>query len=190
MSVSAQPPQAAQGAATGIELIKAFINTAEFEEGTDDLETADQARAWLQAQELIGGEPLTESQRLRLVEAREALRALIAAGHGGSIDPGGLAILDGVGRSARLTIAFSGDGSAVLHPDATGVDRALGRIVAAVYAAMVDGGWARLKICGNDACSWAFHDQSKNRSAKWCSMQSCGNRMKARAFRARREAEA
>jgi predicted RNA-binding Zn ribbon-like protein len=54
---------------------------------------------------------------------------------------------------------------------------------------MVDGSWSRLKTCENDECRWAFYDQSKNRSAKWCSMQSCGNRMKARAYRARREAK-
>ena len=96
-------------------------------------------------------------------------------------------MLDGAERTARLTLAFSGDGSAVLHPDATGVDRALGWILTAAYTAMIDA-WPRLKTCGNDECHWAFHDQSKNHSAKWCSMQSCGNRMKARAYRARREA--
>ncbi len=183
------PPETGRAATVGVDLVRVFVNTAELDEDTERLATVDQAREWLQARDLIGEEPLAESQRLRLIEAREALRALIAAGHGGYVDPTSLAVLDGAGRTARLTLAFSGDGSAALHTDATGVDRALGRILTAAYAAMIDGSWSRLKTCENDECRWAFHDQSKNRSAKWCSMQSCGNRMKARAYRARQEAE-
>ena len=38
---------------------------------------------------------------------------------------------------------------------------------------------------GNPDCRWAFYDGSKNRSGRWCDMASCGNRMKARAFRER-----
>ena len=173
----------------GADLIRAFVNTAELEEGTDHLATVERAREWLQALDLIGEEPLPESQRLRLIEVREALRALIAAAHGDHVDPASLAVLDNAGRTARLTLAFSASGSAALHPDATGVDRALGRILSAAYAAMIDGSWPRLKTCENNECRWAFYDQSKNRSAKWCSMQACGNRMKARAYRARQEAK-
>jgi predicted RNA-binding Zn ribbon-like protein len=181
---------AATGSAspTGVELVKAFVNTAELEESTDQLATPQQAREWLQDLDLMGGEPLSESERLRLVEVREALRALIGTGHGDHIGPESLAILDGAGRTARLTLAFSAEGSANLRPDAAGVDRALGLVIGAVYTAMIDGTWSRLKTCENPECRWAFHDQSKNHSAKWCSMQSCGNRMKARSYRARQKA--
>lgn len=43
----------------------------------------------------------------------------------------------------------------------------------------------RLKLCANAHCRWAFHDQSKNRSRRWCSSQACGNVARLRAFRAR-----
>jgi hypothetical protein len=33
---------------------------------------------------------------------------------------------------------------------------------------------------------WAFYDHARNRSRTWCSMDACGNRAKARAYRARR----
>jgi len=36
----------------------------------------------------------------------------------------------------------------------------------------------RLKQCSN--CGWAFVDNSKNKSRRWCSMEICGNRVKAR----------
>jgi predicted RNA-binding Zn ribbon-like protein len=38
----------------------------------------------------------------------------------------------------------------------------------------------RIRECGGDECNWLFVDTSKNRSRQWCSMQSCGNRHKAR----------
>jgi predicted RNA-binding Zn ribbon-like protein len=37
-----------------------------------------------------------------------------------------------------------------------------------------------VRQCGADDCAWLFLDTSKNRSRQWCSMQSCGNREKAR----------
>jgi predicted RNA-binding Zn ribbon-like protein len=38
----------------------------------------------------------------------------------------------------------------------------------------------RVRECGGLDCRWLFLDTSKNRSRQWCSMQSCGNRHKAR----------
>jgi predicted RNA-binding Zn ribbon-like protein len=39
---------------------------------------------------------------------------------------------------------------------------------------------ARVRECGADDCVWLFMDTTRNRSRQWCSMQSCGNREKAR----------
>jgi predicted RNA-binding Zn ribbon-like protein len=39
---------------------------------------------------------------------------------------------------------------------------------------------ARVRECANNRCLWLFLDDSKNGSRRWCSMQSCGNRAKAR----------
>ncbi len=43
----------------------------------------------------------------------------------------------------------------------------------------------RVKRCKNTNCSHFFYDVSKNNSRDWCSMRSCGNLMKARAFHLR-----
>jgi predicted RNA-binding Zn ribbon-like protein len=40
--------------------------------------------------------------------------------------------------------------------------------------------------CQSDTCRWVFLDTSKNHSRRWCDMKTCGNRMKARRFQARR----
>ena len=42
-------------------------------------------------------------------------------------------------------------------------------------ASAVTGVWNRLKVCPNDDCAWAFYDESRNRSRRWCSMNVCGN---------------
>ncbi|HYH51840.1 MAG TPA: CGNR zinc finger domain-containing protein, partial [Acidimicrobiia bacterium] len=41
------------------------------------------------------------------------------------------------------------------------------------------------KVCRQPDCRWAYYDESRNRSRTWCSMESCGNRAKARSFRQR-----
>ena len=38
----------------------------------------------------------------------------------------------------------------------------------------------KVRQCGGSDCNWLFLDTSKNRTRQWCSMQSCGNREKAR----------
>src|SRR5436190_4643301 len=39
---------------------------------------------------------------------------------------------------------------------------------------------ARVKVCENEDCGWFFVDRSRNLPRKWCSMEDCGNRAKAR----------
>jgi len=43
----------------------------------------------------------------------------------------------------------------------------------------------RVRACDNPECRWLFLDTSKNHTRRWCDMQICGNRMKARRFKAR-----
>lgn len=43
-----------------------------------------------------------------------------------------------------------------------------------------------LRECGNRECRWLFADTSKNHTRRWCDMKICGNRMKARRFKAQR----
>jgi predicted RNA-binding Zn ribbon-like protein len=54
---------------------------------------------------------------------------------------------------------------------------------------MLSDAMQRVRACGVDTCRWLFLDTSKNHTRRWCNMKVCGNRMKARRFQARREAE-
>ena len=46
-----------------------------------------------------------------------------------------------------------------------------------------------LRECGDPGCRWLFLDTSKNHTRRWCDMKVCGNRMKARRFKALRSAD-
>lgn len=43
----------------------------------------------------------------------------------------------------------------------------------------------RVKMFEGGACGWLFVDLSRNRSRRWCSMEDCGNVIKARRHYAR-----
>jgi predicted RNA-binding Zn ribbon-like protein len=45
----------------------------------------------------------------------------------------------------------------------------------------------RVRACDNPECRWLFLDTSKNHTRRWCDMKVCGNRMKARRFKAQRK---
>lgn len=103
--------------------------------------------------------------------AQHTLRALLLANNGEALD-GNQAL------EASVTVILNGDGAARLV-----TDDVVGELLAIVARAQADGTWQRMKAC--PACGWAFYDRSRNRSRTWCTMAICGNRAKARSYRAR-----
>src|SRR6266702_3465507 len=141
--------------ATGpIGLVQAFVNSVDREDGPETLTT------------------------------HEALGGIIGANSGSAVYPVDVATLNEAASASKLRARFGSDGKARLEPDVSGVTGGLGRIVAAAFAAMADDDWTRLKLCGSQTCRRAFFDRSRNHSSRWCTMAACGNRAKARRFRA------
>lgn len=116
-----------------------------------------------------------------LHEFRAAVRDLLVAHDAGTTDARLLRTLNRLGRRATLQVLFEADGSSRLEPTGMGVERTMGDVLVILQRAMADGSWSRLKACRQ--CEWLFFDRSKNRSADWCSMSVCGNRVKNRAYR-------
>jgi predicted RNA-binding Zn ribbon-like protein len=169
-----------------LEIVQAFVNTADVGSGSDELETAPLLVAWLVEHGLIKeGTQASEQDLTRSRALREALRAFLYVNAGGELDPKAPAVLDKAAERAGLRLRFDADGAANLTPSAEGVDGAHGRLLAIVAEAMRSGTWTRLKACRSDDCRWTFFDGSKNHSRAWCSMAVCGNRAKARSFRER-----
>ena len=126
-----------------------------------------------------------ESAWSRALALRNAVYNLLeAVGEGRAPDAGDLEVLNSalgecaVRRRLRLTPeglcwtwaeAPDGDLDWMLWP------------IAYSAAEVLTGSLAeRVKACPGDGCGWIFVDQSRNRSRRWCDMQSCGNREKAR----------
>jgi predicted RNA-binding Zn ribbon-like protein len=53
---------------------------------------------------------------------------------------------------------------------------------------LISGNAARVRACGDKRCSWLFLDTSRSRPRRWCSMDTCGNRAKARRHYRRKRA--
>ncbi len=167
-----------------LQLVADFVNTVDLERGDDELATAAGLGRWLRTHGLWGGRP-TAADASFAREAREAIRELLRANnHCAAERAQATEVLDAVARRAGITVRFVDDSIRLVSP-AGGV----GAVVAAAGQAMADGSWLRLKACRADSCRWAFVDGTRNGSRLWCSMQTCGNREKARAFRLRQKRE-
>jgi predicted RNA-binding Zn ribbon-like protein len=60
-------------------------------------------------------------------------------------------------------------------------------IVHSAAELLTGGDLGRIRECDGARCTWLFLDRSRNRSRRWCSMQTCGNRAKARRHQRRRQ---
>jgi len=171
--------------ATGeLGLVQAFVNTVDLQDGPEELADPNTLNGWLVARGLMdGAHPLDESDLRHAIAVREAMRGLIGANSGLPVYPVDVATLNEAAATSRLRMRFGADGKPRLEPDVPGVVGAMGRLVAALYAAMADESWTRLKLCRSATCRWAFYDRSKNLSRRLFTIASWGNREKARRFR-------
>ena len=178
---------AAKTAPEPLYLVQRFVNSADLETGEDELASPEALRDWFAERGLMEkGEAVSAADLKRVLDVREGLRAVLLQNNGRELDEERVRRLDhAVGRAA-VRVRFEPGRDPVLVPSATGVDGAIARLMAMVAAGVEGGTWERLKACPREECEWAFYDKSKNSSGRWCSMESCGNIEKARAFRERR----
>src|SRR5215211_3884377 len=162
-----------------LRLVQLLLNSRDAENGIEWLSSPAELRGWLA--ERGHRTAVGEDDVRRVVRVREALRELTLENNGHDFDPGTREVLEREATRAPLRVSFA---EPRLVPAANGVDAFLGEVFAVAHHAMRDGTWQRLKSCRN--CHWAFYDESKNRSATWCSMELCGNRLKTKRYRRRR----
>jgi predicted RNA-binding Zn ribbon-like protein len=171
---------------TRLDLVRDFVNTVDLETEIDRIATPDELAEWLSEEGLVEDlvEP-TAAEHADALAVREAIRQLLLANNGLPADTAAAsATLEEAGRKTGLGVRFE-NGLPVLAAAGDGVAGALGQLVAAVAELATTPEWARLKACRDDHCRVVFYDKSRNRSRAWCSMEVCGNRDKARSFRAR-----
>jgi hypothetical protein len=157
--------------------------------GQDLLGEVAPAQAWLDGQLAGWGErhggpapriELTGRSLRQLQQLRHRVRALLHGGDGAAT--GTLA--------TTVDVAVTADGS-TLTPRGDGLAWLTGAIAIELHLAELAGQRRRLKVCRNERCGVAFHDQSKNNSRAWHDVSTCGNLANVRAYRERqREAAA
>ena len=81
---------------------------------------------------------------------------------------------------AHTYIAPQGQGFAWAWRDDDALDRMLHPVIRSAAELLTSPDLSRIKACVGTDCRWLFLDMSKNKSRRWCDMNDCGNRHKAR----------
>ncbi len=185
--MSTSRPSAAPGQ---LGLVQSFLNTLDRETDHDELASLSQMQSWLSAGRLISpGTEYDEADRRRMVDVRSSLHDLVAANGGTGPQRRAVTTLNEAARRVRLGVRLHPEDGCRLMAEGVGIDRPIGELLISVTASMATGSWNRLKVCANGACQRAFYDASRNRSGRWCSMATCGNRAKGSAYRRRHNGE-
>lgn len=119
----------------------------------------------------------------RALELREALYLLFAAARDGV--PGedaDVAVLnEAVSRTlGHMRVEAGGGEYRWGWEEGAALERVLWPVVRDAAELLVSGELRRVGRCSGDNCDWLYLDTSRNRSRRWCDMQTCGNRAKAR----------
>jgi predicted RNA-binding Zn ribbon-like protein len=120
----------------------------------------------------------------RALTVREAIYRIFAAvADDQAPPPADLAILNGaLGEAlAHLQIVPSGSGFAWGWRTVPGaLDHMVWPVVRSAGDLLTSDMLPRIHRCAGEGCGWLFLDTSRNGSRRWCTMEGCGNRAKAR----------
>ena len=156
-----------------------LLNTTPFvDRAQRDLLDGEPGRAWLRDR---GGDGSAAEQD----ETRAARRALQAVARGDEGAQSLATLLSGVRLAPSIVDGGVSWDVVELPPDRRLAVRAL-----LAWDALRRTSPGRLRPCANDECALFLVDHSKPNRAHWCSMASCGNRMKARRHHERTRSDA
>jgi len=169
-----------------LEPLRLLVNTATLPDGPDELESLEAASAWCRRHGFPALSNEREHDRLRAF--REALREVLYANNGEAEPEAAWGAMRAAAGAIAARLAIDPQKGPLLEPGGAGVERIVAVSLCAVYDAIADGTWARLRACKRADCRYAYYDRSKNGTRAWCSMATCGNREKAQRRRARERA--
>jgi len=128
----------------------------------------------------------------KLAEVRDLREAIAAAAgalvRGDSLPTGVLSVLETSGLLAAAARRLRPEGTgAVWDWKSLDADRPLMAAALDAIRLLESPERDRVRQCADSECGWFFLDTSRNGSRRWCSMQACGNRNKARRHVRRRK---
>jgi hypothetical protein len=175
-----------------LELVRGFLSLHDHEVGNPEglPPTLESLRWWLGSRGLVeGGDPIRDQDLAWALRVRDALISKVRENMGDPPNTTATEFLNQAAADTGLRVCFGCGEDSPIHVDAAGVRGAIGGILGTAFLAELDGRWERFRVCHDPGCASVFFDRSKNKSGKWCSMSSCGNRAKVRAFRERQATE-
>ncbi|MFJ9607469.1 CGNR zinc finger domain-containing protein [Kitasatospora sp. NPDC101176] len=147
--------------------------------------TPERLNAWYVESGLVDSiTPGCEQDVRAATTVREAVYRLVTNRvHGEEFDREALAVLNGVARREPVTPQLTLAGR---HNEGT-PDQALATVARQAVELLSGPDVPLLKECGNPECTRIYVDRSRGTRRQWCGMDSCGNRIKAAAYRARKK---
>jgi predicted RNA-binding Zn ribbon-like protein len=130
----------------------------------------------------------------RLRTYRDCLDEIAAACEAGAVDtaiPKLNALLAKTGASPQIASHHGrGPHIHVSRPDSPLADRMTAHFAMGLAWLVVAGQAGRIRSCESPTCNDVFVDLSRNRSRRYCSSRTCGNRLHVAAYRARKQSAA
>jgi predicted RNA-binding Zn ribbon-like protein len=170
------------------ELIESYSDLLAFAEQSGLLTTRQARRLVRETDETKAGKVLSAARELREAVAEVSYAAL----DGGNPSAASIARLETSFKAARAQQRLVGDSSSLrwewlaeLSPELP-----LWQLAESAEELLTSDKLSLLRACAKLDCRWLFLDTSKNHTRRWCDMKLCGNRMKARRFKAQHRAEA
>jgi predicted RNA-binding Zn ribbon-like protein len=156
------------------------------DEPTEKLPDPGALDAWFTEAGLMDREPgATPAGLAEAIELREAIYGLVFARlHGEPLPEDAVRVVNAHAAGRPIAVQLAADGSVT-----RGALVAEGLSQLAREAVDIVGGpdGDLLRECGRPECTQVYVDHSRGHRREWCSMKTCGNRMKATAFRARQK---
>lgn len=170
-----------------------FANTVDWHDSDHPVELLDRVEnlsAWARTVGIDDGG--ADDADLRCAtELRDAVWDVFrAVADEAAIPPDAIAVLNRNLERApeHRALAIVGGGVAWSDRAVRGADALLARIARSAADLLTDPErLKRVRMCAADGCGWLFVDDSRGARRRWCSMQSCGNRAKARAHYRRKQ---
>lgn len=143
---------------------------------------------WLTRAGIVDASPRADASDLAAaIEVREALFAVLQAATAGDALPRReLRVVNTAAQHPPITVRLTESGTLTRTGSVTA---ALSTIARAAVELLGGDDLARVRWCADDSCTHPFLDRSRAGQRRWCGMAGCGDRAKARAYRARQRGE-
>ncbi|MEV0588657.1 CGNR zinc finger domain-containing protein [Nonomuraea sp. NPDC050310] len=151
----------------------------------ETLDAPDRLDAWFLESGVVDAiSPSGEADLVQAVAVREAIYALVTARVADAgYDDDALALVNATARKPPAEPQLTAEGRWV---EAT-PEQALSTVARHAIELLSGPDVPLMKECANPECTKIFIDRSRGGRREWCGMESCGNKVKAAAYRARKK---